>query len=747
MWTKRYIQLTSVPDKIDPESNGKEQKQANTRLRWSKQTGFATIDSAQKVSLFSLGRYMPLQLGEILNKRYRVEDILGQGGMGAVYRAQDINLGVTVAVKENLFITDEYARQFRREANILASLRHPHLPRVTDHFVIEGEGQYLVMDYVEGVDLRELLEKEDVIAEEVALPWFLEICDALAYLHTRTPPILHRDIKPGNIKITPDGNAILVDFGLAKVADGTLNTTTGAKAMTPGFSPPEQYGTGPTDARTDVYSIAATLYSALSGSIPEDALERAMGREQLTPLKKWNPKVSIGVARAVEKALAIPPDDRYQSISKFASALRSAGSSEHTTKTKDLPYIERSSQRDRFSDTTPLRSQLDEVEEDRRRWPLIYLTMTILVVIIGIAVTQTNIGERIAAFVNSPTEPLPTQIVPQGTVTEEVALISPTDTETIIIVPTASPTMIPSVEPSITPTPEATAVGGGVGQIAFASIVDGPPQIFLMNIDGTGLTQITDMIEGACQPAWSPDGSRLLVTSPCRFNREQYPGSSIWVLSIEEKDPQQLPTVPGGGDFDGAWSPDGEHIAFTSIRDNRAQIYVMNIDGSGLENISVQGSPHAQPSWDPRGTNLMVTGQRDFISEILLMDSLGEEELLFSVSGGEGHTHPDWSKDGQLILYERNISGIPRLVVKRFEDRQKMAQQICVEGLRASQPMAEGRLSPDNNWVVFETWPNGVAHNIGIMTSSCTNYAEITSGETFDFDPAWRPLPQQNSEE
>ena len=105
---------------------------------------------------------MRLDRGSLLNNRYRIEAILGQGGMGSIYRAHDENLGVEVAVKENLFTTDEYARQFRREAAILANLRHPNLPRVTDHFVIDGHGQYLVMDYIEGEDLRERMDREGV---------------------------------------------------------------------------------------------------------------------------------------------------------------------------------------------------------------------------------------------------------------------------------------------------------------------------------------------------------------------------------------------------------------------------------------------------------------------------------------------------------------------------------------------------------------------------------------------------------
>ncbi len=282
---------------------------------------------------------MPLKPGSVLHNRYRIEGILGQGGMGAVYRASDVNLGVPVAVKENLFTTEEYARQFRREATILASLRHPNLPRVTDHFVIEGQGQYLVMDFVEGSDLRQRLESSGPVGEQEAIPWFLDICDALIYLHNRPTPIIHRDIKPGNIKITPDNRAVLVTSGLAKFAEGHGDTTTGAKAMTPGFSPPEQYGTGRTDPRTDIYSLGATLYAALTATVPEDALERAMGRTQLTPVRKRNPSVSNSTARAVEKALSIRPEERYQSASELAAALAATIGASRPTKVHPYPPL------------------------------------------------------------------------------------------------------------------------------------------------------------------------------------------------------------------------------------------------------------------------------------------------------------------------------------------------------------------------------------------------------------------------
>ena len=154
---------------------------------------------------------MTLERGSLLNRRYRIVEILGQGGMAAVYRAIDENLGVEVALKENLFTTDEYARQFRREAVILANLRHPNLPRVTDHFVIEQQGQYLVMDYIEGEDLRQRMERIGSLPEQDVIIIGVALCDALTYLHSRSPQVLHRDIKPGNVKITPSGQIFLVD--------------------------------------------------------------------------------------------------------------------------------------------------------------------------------------------------------------------------------------------------------------------------------------------------------------------------------------------------------------------------------------------------------------------------------------------------------------------------------------------------------------------------------------------------------
>lgn len=265
---------------------------------------------------------MPLDTGQILHNRYRVVKLIGQGGFGAVYRAWDTSLDLPCALKENMDTSDEAQRQFRREAAMLARLRHPNLPRVIDHFLIPGRGQYLVMDFIEGQSLAALLsQRAQPLDEAEVLPWIAQVCDALQYLHSRTPPIIHRDVKPQNIIITPEGQAMLVDFGISKVYDPTLQTTVGARAVTPGFSPPEQYGAGTTDPRTDVYALGATLYMLLTGQSPPESVQRMVGSVEMPPPRQVNPAVTATVEQAILRATEVTTSRRFQSVADLRAAL------------------------------------------------------------------------------------------------------------------------------------------------------------------------------------------------------------------------------------------------------------------------------------------------------------------------------------------------------------------------------------------------------------------------------------------
>lgn len=255
---------------------------------------------------------MVLNLGSVVSNRYRIDALLGQGGCGAVYRVWDLRLDVPVALKENLLNSPASVTQFGVEARLLVTLNHPNLPRVTDFFSENGSS-YLVMDFIDGSDVRQV-GKQPV---DKVLLWADQICDALTYLHTLPKPVIHRDIKPDNIRLDGKGKPYLVDFGISKVIEAGVGTQTGARGLTPGFAPIEQYGIGGTDFRTDVYSLGATLYFALSGNVPPESVQR-VGGVAVPPIDG----IPVPLYKAIEKAMAIKPDDRYQTIEEFREAIK-----------------------------------------------------------------------------------------------------------------------------------------------------------------------------------------------------------------------------------------------------------------------------------------------------------------------------------------------------------------------------------------------------------------------------------------
>src|SRR6267378_2965827 len=229
----------------------------------------------------------------VLQSRYRIIRLLGQGGMGAVYEAMDERLDTTVALKETLFADERLRKQFEREARLLARLHHPALPRVSDHFS-EGDGQFLVMQFIAGDDLAEMMaRKNGPFPPHQVLTWADQLLDALDYLHTQDPQIVHRDIKPQNLKLTGRGQIVLLDFGLAKGQAHELSRVTTSASIfgyTPNYAPLEQVQGMGTDPRSDLYALAATLYHLVTGIKPPDALTRAAAiiNEEIDPLQPAN---------------------------------------------------------------------------------------------------------------------------------------------------------------------------------------------------------------------------------------------------------------------------------------------------------------------------------------------------------------------------------------------------------------------------------------------------------------------------
>ena len=266
----------------------------------------------------------------VLQGRYRIIRQLGQGGMGAVYEALDERLDTTVALKETLLTDERLRKQFEREARLLARMHHPALPRVSDHFN-EADGQFLVMQYIAGEDLSVMLaQKSGPFPQSEVLRWADQLCDALDYLHTQDPQIIHRDIKPQNLKLTARGQIVLLDFGLAKGSAGQMSVVTTSASIfgyTPNYAPLEQVQGLGTDPRSDIYALAATLFHLMTNVKPPDALSRASaivnGLPDPLPLaNQVTAQVGPAVAAVLSKGMSQKRDNRFASANEMRDALR-----------------------------------------------------------------------------------------------------------------------------------------------------------------------------------------------------------------------------------------------------------------------------------------------------------------------------------------------------------------------------------------------------------------------------------------
>ena len=270
--------------------------------------------------------------GTVLQNRYAVERQIGAGGMGAVYVATDRRFGSTVALKETFFGDAALRRAFEREARLLNRLRHHALPRVSDHFE-EAEGQFLVMEYIPGEDLSQLLKARNGAgfpARQV-LSWADQLLDALDYLHTQEPPVVHRDIKPQNLKLTARDQIVLLDFGLAKgtALQTRVTNTASLFGYSFNYAPIEQMQGAGTDPRSDLYSLGATLYHLLTGATPPDALTRATAvldgdPDPLRPASETAAHVPAEVSDVLSRSMALSAARRFGSAEEMRAALGEA---------------------------------------------------------------------------------------------------------------------------------------------------------------------------------------------------------------------------------------------------------------------------------------------------------------------------------------------------------------------------------------------------------------------------------------
>ncbi len=696
---------------------------------------------------------MPLKIDSIIQERYRITKILGHGGMGSVYIAIDENIHIPVAIKENLVLSENYTTQFKKEAVILAGLRHPNLPRVSDYFYLPGQGQYLVMDYIDGEDLRERIEREEKLPEKDVIIIGLMICDALMYLHNLSPKVIHRDIKPGNIRITPEGNVILVDFGLVKVFDINQQTATGARAMTPGYSPPEQYGRGPTDERSDIYSLGATLYAALTGMIPEESLNRISGKEKLTSMKKYRSSISDSLDKIIQTALEIDPGKRYQTAEDFYMALLAEGNFLISSKNIGLitpPPSSHSTTSIKTGVSQPLiKSYYEDNNQKLKKTKNKVWFKSLLVLLIVVALFLINQNKNLMNFL---------LLDNTNNQNKELAQVK----DHLNNIPTQEKLLTPELELtdnpiqnqiSISPQEQTTFLGGGSGFIAYSSnFQDSVMQIWMMGIEGKNKIKLTNLADGACQPDWSPDGNKIVFISPCKAKKETYEGARLFILDLSSNNeiyPVSIPLDPSG-DFDPVWSPDGNEIAFSSFRSGNhpttkerlLHIYVYNFTTDSLSELTNTRWRDRAPSWAMDGSKISFI-RKIADSEIWILDLNSPEPYVFAAKSNIDFLYPHWSLNDQIIFFthqNKSAGSLPYFVGKRIENAGVNIEfRIPPSGQQSFSPSVDSVISPDGEWFVFESWPDGINHDIYLATINGANLAKLTTDSSFDFSPDWRP--------
>ncbi len=711
---------------------------------------------------------MDLSPGTLLKDRYRIVQKLGEGGMGAVFLARDVSLENDVAVKANRDPSPESTNQFLREARLLAALRHPNLPRVIDYFIL-GQEQYLVMDYIPGKDLKTLLLEEGRQPLDKVLAWAKQLGSALTYMHNQTPPVIHRDIKPANIRLTATGEVVLVDFGIAKAADSSQATAIGASGYTAGYAPPEQYGSAYSSVRTgpfsDQYSLAATLYTMLTGGRPADAVKRVLNQETLLPVRALVPDVPEGVAQALERALTVKPEGRFDGVDAFVSSLV-AGVSGPLPKPQVSPTdatVRGAMPTVRSSEAAPTQAAAVPAPKP---FPWVWVAvgggalaaMATLILVAALFLPKLLRGSATEAA--TPTLP-PTA--------------APLPTDTVAAPPVEAPTGTPTPEPSATLEPTATDMPtetavpptptfvplGGSGEVVFSSDrEDGQTlQLWSMKItlSDQGLVQSYDLAQltngpgDKTQAAWSPDGTQLLYVAPGGGDN----GLDIWKMPADgSAEPVNL-TQRKGDDFQPAWSPDGEFIVFTSDRreDGIIQLYMMGPEGEDIQRMSLLQEEY-DATWSPDmqwmafvlnasgNTLLFLRSQADEdapsgatpVPPFYVTPQAFDRSTLLGTLGQVAQ--PAWSPDGSWIAYVRVDGARERIYIAKFpltrpdQDVVKLTDNTTKDNSPS--------WSADSQWLAFMSNRDG-NEEIYVMRSTGQTQTNLTNTEGRDLDPAWRP--------
>lgn len=608
---------------------------------------------------------MMAQTDTLLSGRYHVGRLLGSGGFGAVYLATDERLHRPVAIKvcSTLRLPDdeaaESARLFQSEALTLARLRHPGLTAIWDYFNQDNEW-YLVMEYVPGETLRDLMRRvAGPLPQAEALNYARQLCSVLTYLHNQHPPVVFRDLKPGNVMVTPEGQLKLIDFGIARLfSPGKIADT--AQFGTPGYAPPEQYG-GQTEPRSDIFSLGVLLHQMLTGHNPTSS------PFALPPARSINPTISPSLEALIAQATAYEIDDRVASADEFCSALEAAIARPMPTVTVAAPRIV--PQQNTTQHTGPITSrqlwspsprQLPSRPKGSGAGRGIVLILLLVILLGSLGGGAYLLQSQIAGIVrdifapSAVAEPLNNKpgsmivfSVPWTNQSENLYLKVGNEVRAL----TSFPSQVSAALPSISP---------DGSQVAFTRVTsNGDQQVWLIDSDGSNLRPLLSNGQFGRAPEWSPDGSQIVFETATPGNEMRQ--NDLAIADVETGD---LRLIVATTSWEGGptWSPDGSRIAFhaRSTGANCMEIYVVAVASADIEQMTNLGNQQCRPQsdgdfwpdWSPDGRYLAFGHKLNDLEQLAVLDT-ESKELKILDTGTPPAGHPRWSADGEQLLFHQ----------------------------------------------------------------------------------------------
>lgn len=708
--------------------------------------------------------------------QYTLQELIGVGGMGAVYLADQPGLKRKVAIKvlNGSTATDEdYAERFAREAQMAASLEHPHIVPVYDHGTTPDGISYVVMRLLTGGSLSQRLDQLKKRSE--TLPSLTEtakllrqMASALDYAHGKR--VIHRDIKPNNIMFDEQGNSYLVDFGIARlVADQTTSnvlTQTGMMVGTPAYMPPEIWRGEDWSRAADQYALGIVIYEMVSGKPPFSAptlyqLISLHLNEMPQPPNYEREEVPDTVTPVLQRALSKDPNDRYGSVGELASAFEDAirqAEPEHTTTGFFQMPLELEGNRTKILPSTPRNMLLTmpttagtplPAVPPRSNRPFIIggVVGVLLLAVVGLFAFQSSSSQAILQQTLTALEANQSVIAPDMMTATAVTCIA-----------------------NVAPVQD-----GNTGEIAFHSDRDGDSNIYLMNADGTNVRRLTDSEGEDINPVWSPDGSKLAFISDRDGNNEVY----LLVSSAEAPDTFTTLRLTQNAvdDAEPKWSPDGTQLVFASRLEGSWDIYKVDADGNNLQRLTDHAASDETPIWSPDGTQVAFTSDRDGNYEIYVMDANGTNvRRLTNDPANDGNTLvwsptssyiafvsiladgnweidmvdpvnpsaitnfsnragdewlPKWSPDGRSVAYLWQTDNVEIVLTGADGSTRRNITASSSDDWTYS-------WSSDSNYIAFESDREG---NWEIFTlDSCGGgLRRLTNNSSDDLYPAWRP--------